>query len=158
MIPRLLLLMILPWSQCHGTTPCNTCTKRQLVCEYKTPSLESPDHDFVASPSKRRHIDGSPRPLRSSLDETLTSRPPSALWGPIGPAAAAAAGPKPEPSGSLAAMTPTKSVHYLLNADETDSDSRSKMSSVSGAADEAEVYESQWRMLQDSTGRLREYY
>lgn len=151
MITSRLLLIILPLVQCNGKKPCNTCTKRQLLCEYKTPGLESSDQDFVASPTKRRHLDSSPRPLRSSLDDTLTSRPPSVPWGPVG----AAAGPKPEPSGSLVAINPTKSVRYLLNADETDSDSRSKMSNASGMADEAEVYESQWRMLQDSTGRLR---
>ncbi|CAJ2509835.1 Uu.00g057350.m01.CDS01 [Anthostomella pinea] len=48
---------------------------------------------------------------------------------------------------------PLGTARQLLGANDRDFDSRSRVSNASGAADEAEIYDSQ-RMLQDSTGRL----
>ncbi|KAI1335514.1 fungal-specific transcription factor domain-containing protein [Xylariaceae sp. FL0016] len=141
--------------KCNGVRPCNTCTKRQLECQYTPTSLDRSDStDSLGSPTKRRHVDSSPSMLNSSIDGgPSTTRRNSSLnsWNqnPDGPDTKPA---KPSGPGS----TQRKQVgtgNQLLGTSERDFDSRSRLSNTSGAADEAEVYPSK-RMLQDSTGRL----
>ncbi|KAK8026896.1 fungal specific transcription factor domain-containing protein [Apiospora marii] len=148
--------------RCNGQKPCNTCTKRQLPCVY-TPSNLEPGDSPVGSPTKRRHVESSPRSMRSSLGDMKTQpghaapagMPNATPWDPIEvpPAAHPISGQPRAPVPAPVQKTPTQPSRRMTNPGEIDSDSRSRMSNASGVADEAEVYPSR-RMLQDSTGRL----
>ncbi|ORY69826.1 fungal-specific transcription factor domain-containing protein [Pseudomassariella vexata] len=142
--------------KCNGLKPCNTCTKRQLQCEY-TPAILEASQSPVFSPTKRRHVDGSPRAIKSSPEESNAQlhhgparNPPLPPWDSVEVSPASLV--KPELTPSIPRPRAVSTRHFV-DAKERDSDSRSRMSNTSGAADEAEVYPSQ-RMLQDSTGRL----
>ncbi|KAI1363682.1 fungal-specific transcription factor domain-containing protein [Xylaria arbuscula] len=141
--------------KCNGEKPCNTCTKRQLDCQYTTSTLDhSSSQDNFGPPAKRRNIDSSPTILQSPVDTAQDiSRRNSSLM---------AWNPPPESGGvGLGETVIIKSEHKHIGAicpplpgADGDFDRRSKLSNASGAADEAEVYHPQNRMLQDSTGRL----
>ncbi|KAK8056563.1 hypothetical protein PG993_001790 [Apiospora rasikravindrae] len=145
--------------KCNGQKPCNTCTKRQLPCVYTSSNLDpgdSPD----GSPTKRRHVDASPRSVRASLGDMKAQAshavpagmPNATPWDVVEmPPAAHPISRAPVPAPVQ--KTPTQPSRRMTNPGEIDSDSRSRVSNASGAADEAEVYPSR-RMLQDSTGRL----
>ncbi|KAI1433592.1 fungal-specific transcription factor domain-containing protein [Xylaria sp. CBS 124048] len=141
--------------KCNGQTPCSTCTKRGLVCQYTPTALDhSGLQDGFGPAAKRRHLNSSPNMLKSSIEiEQSTARRNSALmpWA------------QPTEAGELDLDRPVviKTPQHrqigmsrpFLTGTDGDFDSRSKFSNASAAADEAEVYP-QNRMLQDSTGRL----
>ncbi|KAI0526254.1 fungal-specific transcription factor domain-containing protein [Xylaria bambusicola] len=141
--------------KCNGEKPCNTCTKRHLDCQYTTSTLDhSGSQDTFGPPTKRRNIDSSPTMLQSPVEASqgITRRNSSLMsWSQA-----------TESGGtSLSETTILKPEHKLvgigcqaLGGVDGDFDRRSKLSNASGAADEAEVYHPQNRMLQDSTGRL----
>ncbi|KAI1492157.1 hypothetical protein F5X96DRAFT_412866 [Biscogniauxia mediterranea] len=136
--------------KCNGLKPCNTCTKRQLECQYTPTNLDrSGSQESLGSPTKRRHVESSPKMLKSSVDagQSITRRNPSLpLWN------------RPAEVPEMKPLVPDLSRQkppQLLGGDR-EFDSGSRISNASGAADEAEVVPSQ-RMLQDSTGRLRTY-
>lgn len=138
--------------KCNGLRPCNTCTKRQLDCQYTPNSSESAGPQD-SPPTKRRHVDGPPNMLKVSIQAGQdNAKINSSLmpWNQL------------SESGE-ANFSRTVSVKHgnkqagtarpLLSETDGDFDNRSKLSNASMAAEEAEVYP-QNRMLQDSTGRL----
>ena len=138
--------------------PCNTCTKRHLECLY-TPahSDHTPLQESVRSPTKRRHLDHSPHSVKSDPDCIVAaSRRDSTLttWHQSpGPSAASS-------SKSVAGDAPFSKTNgtarQLLNGNDRDFDSKSRISNVSGGiADDEDLWLP--RMLQDSTGRLCKY-
>ncbi|KAI0535531.1 fungal-specific transcription factor domain-containing protein [Xylaria digitata] len=140
--------------KCNGEKPCNTCTKRQLDCQYTSSSLDHPGAlESIGPPIKRRHVDSSPNMLKSPIETRrgITGRDSTLMpWNQVA-----------EPRGlDIAGTMVIKSEHKhigpsrpLLGGTDRDFDNRSKLSNASVVADEAEVYP-QNRMLQDSTGRL----
>ncbi|KAI3336882.1 hypothetical protein HD806DRAFT_21519 [Xylariaceae sp. AK1471] len=141
--------------KCNGFRPCNTCTKRQLDCQYTPTGLDHSDsQDGLGSPTKRRHVDNSPNMLKSSMEvgQNTTRRNSSLmLWNqPTG------SGEMELDRTAVIESTQHKQIgasRQLLGGTDGDFDNRSRLSNASVAADEAEVYPSK-RMLQDSTGRL----
>ncbi|KAI1175995.1 fungal-specific transcription factor domain-containing protein [Nemania sp. FL0916] len=137
--------------KCNGLRPCNTCTKRQLDCQY-TPSSSDISGPQDSPPTKRRHVDGPLNLLRPSIQIGPDNSRNNALmpWNHL-----------TEPGDMNVGRTivikhehkQAEAVRPLLGDTEGDCDSRSKLSNASIAAEEAEVYP-QNRMLQDSTGRL----
>ncbi|KAI1127512.1 fungal-specific transcription factor domain-containing protein [Nemania abortiva] len=137
--------------KCNGLRPCNTCTKRQLDCQY-TPSSSDSAGPQDSPPAKRRHIDGPPNMLKPSIQAGQCNTRNSSLmpWNHLA-----------EPGEiNIGRTTVAKQehkqigmAHPLLSEIDGDFDNRSKLSNTSMAAEEAEVYP-QNRMLQDSTGRL----
>lgn len=138
-------------SQCNGLRPCNTCTKRHLDCIY-TPahpdqaSLQEP----IRSPTKRRHLDTSPHIGKVEIDsiEASSRRNSTMTTWHQSPSAPATTPSKPALGDSDHSKT-SSSVRHLSDRD---FDSRSRISNVSGIADDADLWLP--RMLQDSTGRL----
>ncbi|RYC58363.1 hypothetical protein CHU98_g7846 [Xylaria longipes] len=135
--------------KCNGVKPCNTCTKRQLECQYTSSSSEhSGSQD--SPPSKRRHVDSSSnimKPPNETRQGTTRNNSSIMPWNQL-----------TESGGIEAVLVKPEHKHIgisrpLLGETDVDFDSRSKLSNASVAADEAEVYP-QNRMLQDSTGRL----
>ncbi|KAJ8132351.1 hypothetical protein O1611_g1267 [Lasiodiplodia mahajangana] len=137
--------------KCNGLRPCNTCTKRQLDCQY-TPSNTESAGPQDSPPTKRRHVDGPPNMLKPSIQGGQFNTRNSSLmpWNHLSDSR--------EINIGRAVMT--KSEHQqngmarpLLGENDGDLENRSKLSNASITAEEAEVYP-QNRMLQDSTGRL----
>ncbi|KAI0816555.1 fungal-specific transcription factor domain-containing protein [Xylaria sp. FL0064] len=141
--------------KCNGEKPCNTCTKRQLDCQYNT---STPDHsnslDNLGPPTKRRNVDSSPTMVKSPIESVHgTARRSSSFmqWnqhaesGGMGLGETIVINPERKHTGTGCP---------ILGGVDGDFDSRSKLSNASVAAEEAEVYHPQNRMLQDSTGRL----
>ncbi|KAI0486659.1 fungal-specific transcription factor domain-containing protein [Xylaria cf. heliscus] len=137
--------------KCNGVKPCNTCTKRQLCCQYTSSSSEhSGSQD--SPPTKRRHVDGPSNISKPHMEarQVVTRNNLTMPWNQhTGPGGI-----------DLNKIVPAKPEHKHIGTGrpfpgeaDVDFDSRSKLSNASVAADEAEVYP-QNRMLQDSTGRL----
>ncbi|KAI0202742.1 fungal-specific transcription factor domain-containing protein [Astrocystis sublimbata] len=132
--------------KCNGLRPCNTCTKRQLDCQY---TANGSDHSGSqdSPPLKRRQVE-SPSNLMKPQSVGITQDCSSMIaWNQL------------DDSGGVDNVL-FKADHKhlgieraLLGENDHDFDSRSKLSNASVVADEAEVYP-QNRMLQDSTGRL----
>ncbi|KAI1452249.1 fungal-specific transcription factor domain-containing protein [Annulohypoxylon moriforme] len=128
--------------------------KRSLDCLYTPTSLETGSQEPLGSPTKRRHIDSSPRTLKSTLEpnQTLATHAPSLVpWNqPTDRSAMSLAETEP-PDSSQKKLVGTG--RLFLSGNDRDFDSRSRISNASGAADEAEIV-SLPRMLMDTTGRL----
>lgn len=131
--------------------PCNTCTKRHLECIY-TPAhsdqvgLQEP----IRSPTKRRHLDSSPHIGKVESDSIeASSRRNSTMttWLPS-PSAPAISSSK----SAVGDSNHPKTTGAARHLSDRDFDSRSRISNVSGIADDADIWLP--RMLQDSTGRL----
>ncbi|KAI1426072.1 fungal-specific transcription factor domain-containing protein [Xylaria sp. FL1777] len=142
--------------KCNGEKPCNTCTKRQLDCQYTASTLDHcGSQDGLGPPIKRRNVDDSPTMLKSPIEagQGSTARRNSSLmtWNQLAESGAMSL-------GETIVMKPEHKYigtgRPLLSTADGDFDGRSKVSNASVAADEAEVYHPQNRMLQDSTGRL----
>ncbi|KAI1115926.1 fungal-specific transcription factor domain-containing protein [Nemania sp. NC0429] len=139
--------------KCNGLRPCNTCTKRQLECQY-TPSSSDFSGPLDSPPTKRRHVDGPPSTLNSSIQVAQGATRGNSLlmpWNQL-----AEHGQMSIEKSSVMMKHENKQVamaRSLLGETDPDFESRSKLSNASIAAEEAEVYP-QNRMLQDSTGRL----
>lgn len=153
--------------------PCNTCTKRNLVCDYLSGhghghnSQSTPNHggqgEIVVSGS-------SPNKRRKSTPDTMGSdegsAPKRARFGGgdvrtgLPPQSQQQAADSTEPSRLLGLPTPIPGPPVPgqpgREADgdgEPDQEVQSRQSTVSGADEVAEVY-TETRMLQDPTGRL----
>ncbi|KAI0887367.1 uncharacterized protein GGS22DRAFT_108276 [Annulohypoxylon maeteangense] len=141
--------------KCNGLKPCSTCLKRSLDCLYTPTSLETGSQEPLGSPTKRRHIDNSPRTLKSTLEpnQALATHAPSLVpWNqPTDRSAMNLAEAEP-PESSQKKLAGTG--RHFLGGNDRDFDSRSRISNASGAADEAEIVTLP-RMLMDTTGRLR---
>ncbi|KAI0099672.1 fungal-specific transcription factor domain-containing protein [Nemania sp. FL0031] len=138
--------------KCNGLRPCNTCTKRQLDCQY-TPSNAEPAGPQDSPPTKRRHVDGPPNMLKPSIQAgQCNTRSAASLmpWNHLTDS-------REINIGRTAVMKHDHGQNGmprpLLGQNDGDFENRSKLSNASIAAEEAEVYP-QNRMLQDSTGRL----
>ncbi|KAI1106286.1 fungal-specific transcription factor domain-containing protein [Jackrogersella minutella] len=140
--------------QCNGLKPCSTCEKRSLECLYTPSNLETGSLEPLGSPTKRRHLDSSPRALKSTLEsgQALTTHTPSlAPWSQPADRSAMVLPETESPESSQKKFV--GAARHLLGSNERDFDSRSRISNQSGAADEAELV-SLPRMLMDTTGRL----
>ncbi|OTB20264.1 hypothetical protein K445DRAFT_17549 [Daldinia sp. EC12] len=138
---------------CNGLKPCSTCDKRSLECLYTPTSLETGSQEPLGSPSKRRHTDNSPRAIKLESGQTVATHTPFlASWDQsTNRSAMSLAEIEPlEPSPKKLMGT---SRHLIANSDR-EFDTRSRISNVSGAADEITVMFLP-RMLQDKTGRLQ---
>ncbi|KAK6950368.1 hypothetical protein Daesc_008694 [Daldinia eschscholtzii] len=138
---------------CNGLKPCSTCDKRSLECLYTPTSLETGSQEPLGSPSKRRHTDNSPRAIKLESGQTVATHTPFlASWDQsTNRSAMSLAEIEPlEPSPKKLMGT---SRHLITNSDR-EFDTRSRISNVSGAADEITVMFLP-RMLQDKTGRLQ---
>ncbi|KAJ2997034.1 hypothetical protein NUW58_g780 [Xylaria curta] len=138
--------------KCNGSRPCNTCTKRQLDCQY-TPSSSDHPCSQDSPPTKRRHVEGPPNMLKPSIE---AGQSPIRVNSSLMPWSHIAESGRMDLDRSLVIKNDHKHLGIsrpLLGEADADFDSRSKLSNASVAADEAEVYP-QNRMLQDSTGRL----
>ncbi|KAI1212945.1 uncharacterized protein F4807DRAFT_305454 [Annulohypoxylon truncatum] len=129
--------------------------KRSLDCLYTPTSLETGSQEPLGSPTKRRHVENSPRTIKSILEpsQTLATHAPSLVsWNqPTDRSAMSLAETEP-PESSQKKLVGTG--RYFLGGNDRDFDSRSRVSNASGVADEAEIV-SLPRMLMDTTGRLR---
>lgn len=155
--------------KCNGLKPCNTCTKRNLVCDYLSGhghGLSTPHHggqgEIVVSGS-------SPNKRRKSTPDTMGSDDGSAPKRPRVGGGDARTGSSPqqqtvdatEPSRLLGLPTPIPAASAPGQPGGRDGDAdaepepevQSRQSTVSGADEVAEVY-TETRMLQDPTGRL----
>ncbi|KAI1378225.1 hypothetical protein F4677DRAFT_387110 [Hypoxylon crocopeplum] len=140
--------------KCNGSKPCNTCNKRNLECLYTPTNLETGSQEPLGSPTKRRHVDSSPRMLKSTLEsgQTITAHTPSlASWDhPTDSSTMSIAETESSESSQKKLMGTNRN---FTGGSDRDFDSRSRVSNVS-AADEAELVTLP-RMLMDTTGRLR---
>lgn len=144
--------------------PCNTCTKRNLVCDYLSGHGHGGQGEIVvsgSSPNKRRKStpdtmgsdEGSaPKRMRFTGGDVRTG-PPSQQQQQQQPGADTT-----EPSRLLGLPTPIPGppAPGQPEADgdaEPEQEVQSRQSTVSGADEVAEVY-TETRMLQDPTGRL----
>lgn len=147
--------------KCNGLKPCNTCTKRNLVCDY----LNGQGHGHSSSNGGQNTIvvsGSSPSKRRRSTPDTIESaeRPDSkrANSGDTQTALASshqASDTATESSRMLGLATPVPpppSIHSQP-AREPEFESHSRQSTTSGGDEVAEVY-TETRMLQDPTGRL----
>ncbi|KAI5867986.1 fungal-specific transcription factor domain-containing protein [Durotheca rogersii] len=140
---------------CNGLKPCNTCVKRNLECLYTPSGLEQGgSQESLGSPSKRRHVDGSPSMLKPILESnqiaTAHTTPSLAPWRPADRPAMGLAEAESLESDQKKPMGMSRT---FLSSIDRDFDSRSRISNASGTADEAELV-SLPRMLMDMTGRL----
>ncbi|KAI2469251.1 hypothetical protein F4781DRAFT_234683 [Annulohypoxylon bovei var. microspora] len=141
--------------KCNGLKPCSTCMKRSLDCLYTPTSLETGSQESLGSPTKRRHIDNSPRALKSILEpsQSLATHNQSLISWNQSTDRSVMSLAETEPPESSQKKLAGASRHYL-GSNDRDFDSRSRVSNASGAADEADIV-SLPRMLMDTTGSLR---
>ncbi|KAI1808443.1 fungal-specific transcription factor domain-containing protein [Daldinia bambusicola] len=138
---------------CNGLKPCSTCDKRSLECLYTPTSLETGSQEPLGSPSKRRHTDNSPRAIKLESGQTITTHTPFlASWDQstnrLAMSLAEIEPLEPNPKKLMGTS------RHLLTSNDREFDTRSRISNVSGAADEFTVMFLP-RMLQDKTGRLQ---
>ena len=139
--------------KCNGLKPCNTCTRRNLICTY---TANSQDHGLAPSP-KRQHIEP---PSGSAGAASTTEVPPIVVWDQIKHTAVKSnvemqsIGAVTIPGGNPLGLD-TRTPVVEGGSQEVDFDRKSGTSGASCPDEEAAVY-SQPRMLQDSTGRLCE--
>ncbi|KAI8966821.1 fungal-specific transcription factor domain-containing protein [Daldinia sp. FL1419] len=137
---------------CNGLKPCSTCDKRKLECLYTPTSLETGSQEPLGSPSKRRRIDQSPRALKLESGQTIATHTPFlASWDQSTDRSMSLADIEPFDPSQKKLMGTTR--HLLVNNDR-EFDARSRVSNVSGAADEFNIPFIP-RMLQDGSGRLQ---
>ncbi|KAI1393433.1 fungal-specific transcription factor domain-containing protein [Hypoxylon trugodes] len=120
---------------------------------YTPTSLENGSQDPLESPTKRRHVEGSPRNTRTTLEsgQTTTHIPSLASWDQPTDRSAICLIETGSPESSQKKLVGiTRNFH---GSNDRDFDSRSRVSNASGAADEAEIM-SLPRMLMDTTGKL----
>ncbi|KAK0734711.1 fungal-specific transcription factor domain-containing protein [Lasiosphaeria miniovina] len=163
-------------SKCNGQKPCQTCTKRGWTCFYTSnDAAEYPGADVGASPTKRRHIDTSPRSIGAALDGAGSSPPipgghnQPQHWGedelgasqpnrgdtPISP-----------PTAQMTQMTQITQTVYTTQPVQSPSThghapkppvysprSQPPLASPNGRSEETDIY-TEARMLEDQTGRL----
>lgn len=153
--------------QCNGLKPCNTCTKRNFVCEYLPQNGHTPTHNAgqglagnpTLSPSRRRI--STPETV-GSVEEPTTKRLKSSGDG-LGSQLDQQYPPRRssdanEPSRLLGLPTPIPPPSVPAQPHrELDIDNHSRQSTTSGNDEVAEVY-TETRMLQDPTGRLRKSF
>ncbi|ROW13046.1 hypothetical protein VPNG_05959 [Cytospora leucostoma] len=150
--------------KCNGLKPCNTCTKRNLACEYlaergdghsTTPTATGGHGTIVVSGSspaaKRRR--SSPDNVVSP-EEPGTKRPTSENTATF-LTASRHASDMTEPRRILGLPTPIPPPQLPAQPDREPGllEAQSRQSTGSGADEVAEVY-TETRMLQDPTGRL----
>ncbi|KAJ0108603.1 hypothetical protein J7T55_015037 [Diaporthe amygdali] len=152
--------------KCNGLKPCNTCTKRNLVCDYlpghghghSTPHHGGQSEIVVSgsSPNKRRK--STPDTMES--DEAAAPKRARFGGGDVQTAPSKQAVETTEPSRLLGLPTPVPAPaipgqpHREGEPEpEAEPETTSRQSTVSGADEVAEVY-TETRMLQDPTGRL----
>ncbi|KAI1096408.1 fungal-specific transcription factor domain-containing protein [Rostrohypoxylon terebratum] len=128
--------------------------KRSLDCLYTPTSLETGTQEPLGSPTKRRHIDSSPRAIKSVLEpsQALATHASSLnSWSQPTDRSAMSLAETELPDPSQKKLVGTN--RNFLSSNDRDFDSRSRVSTTSAAADEAEIV-SMPRMLMDTTGRL----
>lgn len=117
--------------KCNGLKPCNTCTKRNFVCEYQAPN----GHTVAASSPTDSADEPAPKRPKSSGRGYHPNELPSTLLGL----------PTPIPPPSILAQP--------AREPEPEPECHSRQSTVSANDEVADVY-TETRMLQDPTGRL----
>ncbi|KUI60097.1 hypothetical protein VP1G_07343 [Cytospora mali] len=146
--------------KCNGLKPCNTCTKRNLVCDY----LANQGHGHSTSSNGGQStiiVSGSSPAKRGRLtpDTVQSAEEP-------GPKRANSGATQPIPTSSHRVLGTTESSRILglptpipppsipgQPAREPELEAHTRQSTGSGADEVAEVY-TETRMLQDPTGRL----
>lgn len=164
-------VLVLTVQQCNGLKPCQTCVRRKLTCSY-TPNHNNSnssnsntsdiDVDSAASPTKRRHLDTGQTPLPSPLEApdpvSAQARHVLAPWGQV---------PKteerqndismpPPPSAVQTPLPPLSASIYESGLVPNSFPKLPNRNNANGLSDETNIY-TETRMLQDQTGRLREY-
>jgi hypothetical protein len=141
-------------SQCNGAKPCNTCTKRNLTCSY---AAEHGPPEISGSPTKRRHIDTSPKP-NHGIDDAVASTPAQGLV-ETHQLGGDSQGSKPDdvpqikPEFGPAKLSAEAHLYHQRHSSEHELELHSRNSTISGPDEETVLY-STTRMLQDQTGRL----
>ncbi|KAI1766352.1 fungal-specific transcription factor domain-containing protein [Hypoxylon sp. FL1150] len=142
--------------KCNGLQRCSTCEKRNLECMYTPTSLETGSQEPLGSPTKRRHVDSSPRMLKMEPGQIITAHASS-----IGPWShnpdRSSMSIKPE-SPELNQTRLGATTRHFTGGNDRDFDSRSRisttMSTTSGAADDAEQVVPS-RMLETKTNKIQ---
>ena len=150
-----------PYLQCNGLKPCNTCSKRSLICSYTPSNSDQNSDELGGSPTKRRHIDhDSSPPALPAAGESAASKSsqPEEESPPLkeAPPSSQSAPPsqmKVESESQKPSIEPV--LQHQRHLSDVDLEIHSRNSTISGADEDAPLY-STTRMLQDQTGRLRE--